>query len=766
MNRFGALVSSSEEEVEEKVEVQVTANQTPNKSNRKKKKTRNASEKTDVDASKSDATPVTPVTNGKGGGVVSSAKTIDITDHGATLGSMTTTAKNNASSATGNTTGGNASSATGNTTATSADQPQDSTKKFIPAARKKRRGKRISTPSPVRCGSPEPVLLPVEEVKTSNKSTTTGANVASSSSSANAYTYAGPSTSVTKPSASPHAAGSTNTTSTLMSRNAWKQQPEANPASMNKLPSSDAATLVLPEEQNYTTSSSSTSKRVVEVGEPSPAIVPRTIASSSRTSDEGNPVVSTQVKMSSPPVVDVVPNLRLLQWNILAPTLAEGSEAGEVERRTRQLGPELYLRTPSDWSGGVHYFLDEGEGRTHQHVFRAANEDLAWSRRKVRIFHSLRDYFFPESLYPASGPPVSAGHQVNNNIDHCEDYNSGRHNGAAASRSVSSPAALDFACLQEIEEPFYKNLIETFRSVAVVRQCLESVEVDGIFFKKRGHFAKDGCCILYNRRRWQLLKSKRTKLMDNAIMVAAMGRFRRIVQNQQEDVIIATTHLKAGFSEAMESLRVEQVKGLAWHISEFDAETSRIYGANKCKAVVLAADLNSHCRPYVNTITVEGDQVKTLQDPVLPSVVPFLERLGFRNAVESRSGTAALNPASTEDTYPAYTTWAGWMDRDVKAVLDYVLVWRPPSLSPATSTGITDISSSCFPHLPPPKNDINTNQEHRNVASTLEVPSFAIEFADFASQKVLDAYVVAKPEKLPNRDHPSDHVAIIANICI
>merc|ERR1712217_395569 len=79
---------------------------------------------------------------------------------------------------------------------------------------------------------------------------------------------------------------------------------------------------------------------------------------------------------------------------------------------------------------------------------------------------------------------------------------------------------------------------------------------------------------------------------------------------------------------------------------------------------------------------------------VEPKVVPSLEEGGFRNSYGE---------------YPSFTTWGGWLDRDVKATLDYIMISGP-------------ITTEAAYDLPP------------------------------------DEVVADHPERLPNESCPSDHL--------
>jgi len=72
-------------------------------------------------------------------------------------------------------------------------------------------------------------------------------------------------------------------------------------------------------------------------------------------------------------------------------------------------------------------------------------------------------------------------------------------------------------------------------------------------------------------------------------------------------------------------------------------------------AIIIGADLNAHCAPYCRCTSESWCDPS---DIVEARVLPSLEGMGFRNAYGS---------------YPSFTTWGGWMGRDVKATLDYIM---------------------------------------------------------------------------------------------
>merc|ERR1712050_590272 len=97
------------------------------------------------------------------------------------------------------------------------------------------------------------------------------------------------------------------------------------------------------------------------------------------------------------------------------------------------------------------------------------------------------------------------------------------------------------------------------------------------------------------------------------------------------------THLKAGLTSEAEVIRVGQARSLL----------HQLWGHNN---VILLADLNAHCRPWID------DNNKMVQ----PQVYPLL--------------TSELWSAYQEvlGDEPDFTSWGGWSGRDVRGVFDYI----------------------------------------------------------------------------------------------
>jgi len=231
----------------------------------------------------------------------------------------------------------------------------------------------------------------------------------------------------------------------------------------------------------------------------------------------------------------------------------------------------------------------------------------------------------------------------------------------------------DIICLQEVDH--FDDLIE----------FLQRFGYAGKFFKKRGRHVTDGCAIFWRTSALQLLLWKGVDL-DVSIMTAL---FVRLVTLCGTPIVVCSTHLKAGFSTEMEDIRCKQAANLL----------KKLKGFAGSDAIILSADLNAHCCSYCNSTA----SLSCIPDSIVePKVLPMLEANGFRSAYGS---------------YPSFTTWGGWLDRDVKATLDYIM----------TSASISPLAA-------------------------LEIPA--------------DEVVADLPERLPNETCPSDHLCLVADVLL
>eukprot|EP01079_Euglenida_sp_SAG-EU17-18_P011814 gene11814-324_t len=154
-------------------------------------------------------------------------------------------------------------------------------------------------------------------------------------------------------------------------------------------------------------------------------------------------------------------------------------------------------------------------------------------------------------------------------------------------------------------------------------------------------------------------------------------------------LLLATTHMKAGLCRPAEKVRTGQAASVVRALETAAPVASEF-------AIILAGDLNSLPCPLL--IDNDGERLD-------PYALPRLLAGGLRNAHTDLGPHAA----------PRYTTWAGWQDREVRAVLDYVLIWGNISASAA-----------------------------------LQEPSCAS--------------VLSSPCRLPNKDFPSDHIPLVIDL--
>ena len=269
------------------------------------------------------------------------------------------------------------------------------------------------------------------------------------------------------------------------------------------------------------------------------------------------------------------PVIRVLQFNILADSLAEGSRAPE------KLLPAGHLCEVK--AAGCHYHF-----RTEApcHTFRTLQSNLDWERRRAHIVELLR----------------------------------------------SSNA--DVICLQEVD------------CFGDLKAALEPAGYQGHFCKKAWKKIKDGSAVFWRQEVFRLEEWKTLQILPTGAMTALLVR---LVTHEGKEVVVCTTHLKAGFSAEMEEHRFAQAVALQQHVQKFAGDA----------ATILAADLNAHYAPYALCTP------STCCDPsalVEPKAVQALLEGGFRSAYEE---------------FLSFTAWSGWLDRDVKANLDYILFKGP-----------------------------------------------------------------------------------------
>jgi len=232
----------------------------------------------------------------------------------------------------------------------------------------------------------------------------------------------------------------------------------------------------------------------------------------------------------------------------------------------------------------------------------------------------------------------------------------------------------DIICMQEVDH--FDELLS----------ALKPEGFSGEFYKKRGgKNIIDGSAIFWKDGKFNLVCHSGVDL-GVSIMTALMVR---LATTDGRPLVVCSTHLKAGFSTQFEGTRSKQVAELVRQLDDFAGGDP----------IVLGADLNAHFAPYMRCTS------ETCLDPqelVEPEVVPSLESAGFSSAYGS---------------YPSFTTWSGWLDRDVKATLDYIMIRGKVSAKSALT-------------LPP------------------------------------DSAIGEHPERLPNDFCPSDHLCLVADVVL
>ena len=271
------------------------------------------------------------------------------------------------------------------------------------------------------------------------------------------------------------------------------------------------------------------------------------------------------------------PVIRVLQFNILADSLADGAE---------HLSPTLPApHLCESGAAGCHYHV---QVEAACHTFRTSKLNLDWEHRRPQILDILQQ------------------------------------------------ADADLICLQEVD--CFDDL----------NAALQSRGFQGSFCKKAWKKIKDGSAVFWRQKQLKFLDRMTLQILPGSAMTAM---FLRLATRDGKHVVVCATHLKAGFSAEMEEHRLAQSLALQKHLHKF-------VGADDA-AIILAADLNAHHSPYALCTTA------TCNDPaalVEPKAIRSLLESGFQSAYPK---------------FPSFTAWSGWLDRDVKANLDYILLKGP-----------------------------------------------------------------------------------------
>ena len=274
------------------------------------------------------------------------------------------------------------------------------------------------------------------------------------------------------------------------------------------------------------------------------------------------------------------PVIRVLQFNILADSLADGVD---ICPSTPVL-PSPHLCEHG--AAGCHYHF---QADAPCHTFRTRKSNLDWEYRKPQILQILQ------------------------------------HSNA------------DVICLQEVD------------CFADLQATLRTCGFQGSFCKKTWKKIKDGSAVFWRERALRLVDRMTLQILPGSAMTAMLLR---LATWDGKHVVVCATHLKAGFSAEMEEHRVAQADALQKHLEQFAGDEAET-------AIIVAADLNAHHSPYaVCTAAMCNDPGALVE----PKAIRSLLEGGYRSAYPE---------------FPSFTAWSGWLDRDVKANLDYIFLKGP-----------------------------------------------------------------------------------------
>ena len=270
--------------------------------------------------------------------------------------------------------------------------------------------------------------------------------------------------------------------------------------------------------------------------------------------------------------------IRVLQFNILADSLADGAE------NSGQALPAAHLCETG--AAGCHYHF---QAESPCHTFRTSKLNLDWEYRKPQILEILRQ------------------------------------------------ANADLICLQEVD------------CFGDLKAALQSCGFQGSFCKKSWRKIKDGSAVFWRQKLLTLVDRMALQVLPGSAMTAL---FLRLATCDGKHVVVCATHLKAGFSVEMEEHRLAQALALQKHLQKFVGDTDDT-------PIILAADLNAHHSPYALCTAAMCNDPQAVVEP--KAIRAFLDG-GFQSAYPK---------------FPSFTAWSGWLDRDVKANLDYILLKGP-----------------------------------------------------------------------------------------
>jgi exonuclease III len=209
---------------------------------------------------------------------------------------------------------------------------------------------------------------------------------------------------------------------------------------------------------------------------------------------------------------------------------------------------------------------------------------------------------------------------------------------------------------------------------------------DGVFCRKGGT-ACDGLGLFWKTSRLGRRESHQVWPLGISVHVALAQPL--VLWETGAEVLPVVTHLKAGLDAGSENVRFAQSAQLLEML------------AHQASPVILLADLNAHCRPFNPR---DGGPV----EPIVYKLLSSYFSSAYRDVLQEE---------------PDFTCWAGYQDRDVRGVFDYIFLHAPS----------------------------RSNVKLRTLA-VLRPPS--------------GAEVLAAPTRLPHNSHPSDHIELIADVAI
>lgn len=279
---------------------------------------------------------------------------------------------------------------------------------------------------------------------------------------------------------------------------------------------------------------------------------------------------------------------------------------------------------------------------------------------------------------------------------------------------------LDIICLQEVDKYwfdhfFFPNLTQNTDKIPI--------KYNGIYLRKsvnheRNNIPLDGCAIFWNTQKFRYKDQTQCTLGSTDCVNIGLGVRLAVLDQNNAEIDIWTTHLKAGRKNKMEKYRVEQTKILIENILKYSCLD---YKGNR--KIFFCGDLNS----------TPDDTHK-----VIPKVYPLLtnntHRIGTDDNNKFGLKLSSLYAKSMINKEPSYTGWVGFMDRNVKGTLDYIFYGQIVNMSQDET-----------------KNDDQQDQD----CILMEV----LNIFDEDLVRNNDCY-------LPNEWYPSDHLLIAASVCL